>query len=68
MKRERMRIHPSARRGRTRREILPLDPRDPLILRANAMQRSAKRPSTSRSAHPTLGEQHPCAQGRAGSG
>jgi hypothetical protein len=43
MSRERVRIGRSARRARPRPEILPLDPRDPLILRAKAIQRSAKR-------------------------
>jgi hypothetical protein len=47
MRRERIRIGPSARRGRARGAVLPLDPRDPAIVRAKAIQRSAKhRPSS----------------------
>jgi len=45
MKRERVRIRPSARRRAHERNVLPLDSRDPSILRAKAIQRSALSPT-----------------------
>jgi hypothetical protein len=37
---------PKQRRGRADAEILPLDPRDPAIVRAKALSRAARTPGT----------------------
>jgi hypothetical protein len=36
---------PKYRRGRADTELLPLDPRDPEIVRAKALSRAARRPA-----------------------
>jgi hypothetical protein len=43
MRRERIKVHRVAPRERTWLQVLPIDPRDPLILRAKKVRRSEER-------------------------
>jgi hypothetical protein len=42
--RERIKVRPVAPRERISLQVLPIDPRDPLILRAKKVRRSEERP------------------------